>query len=218
MKMMRTVAIIPIKSNSKRVKGKNFRIINGKPLYRHLLDNLSKCNFDNIYVDSDSREVEQYCLKKKYLFIKRLPKLAKDNSNGNDLLNYHAKIINADYYFQLFVTAPLLSVKSINNCIQILQNNKKIDSILTIKKIHSWFWFNKKPINYNPKILPRSQDAQPVVQESTGLYGICKKTLKKEKCRIGKKPYFYEISPSESLDLDTEEDFNHLKFILNKKK
>ena len=35
-------------------------------------------------------------------------------------------------------------------------------------------WF-KKPINYRPKILPRSQDARPVIIETTGLYGITKR-------------------------------------------
>ena len=39
----------------------------------------------------------------------------------------------------------------------------------------SWFWFNDRPINYKPKILPRSQDAKPIVMETTGLYGIRKK-------------------------------------------
>ena len=209
---MKTVAIIPIKSHSKRLKRKNFKIINGKPLYRYLLDNLHKCNFDEIYIDSDSKEIEKYCLKKKYLFIKRLPKLAHDNANGNNLLNYHANMIDADYYFQLFVTAPLLKVKSINKCIKILKGNKKIDSIFTIKKIFSWFWYKDKPVNYNPKILPRSQDAIPLIQESTGLYGISRKALKKYKCRIGKKPYFFEITQKEALDLDTKEDLEILKF------
>ena len=117
--MKKTVAIIPIKSISKRVKKKNFRLIGGKPLYKHLLDKLDKTNFDEIYVDSDSAELENYCKFKGYQFIKRQKKLSKDNANGNDLLNYHSKIIDADYYFQLFVTAPLLSVESINNCIKL---------------------------------------------------------------------------------------------------
>ena len=207
---MKTVAIIPIKSHSKRLRNKNFKIINGKPLYRYLLDKLHKCNFDEIYVDSDSKEIEKYCLKKKYLFIKILQKLAHDNANGNNLLNYHANMIYADYYFQLFVTAPLLKVKSINECIKILKANKKIDSIFTIKKIFSWFWYKDKPVNYNPKILPRSQDAIPLIQESTGLYGISRKALKKYKCRIGKKPYFFEITQKEALD--TKEDLEILKF------
>ena len=58
-----------------------------------------------------------------------------------------------------------------------MKNNKKIDSILTVKKIYSWFWFNNRPINYKPKVLPRSQDARPMILETTGLYGITKKSL-----------------------------------------
>ena len=110
------------------------------------------------------------------------------------------------------MTAPLLKVRSINKCIKILKSDEKIDSILTVKKIYSWFWFKGNPVNYNPEILPRSQDAIPILQESTGLYGISKEAIKKNKCRIGKKPYFFEVSNQEALDLDTNEDFEILKF------
>ena len=134
------------------------------------------CKFDEVYVDSDSDKVRDYCKKNKIKFIERLPKLASKNANGNDLLLYHSKIIKADIYFQVFVTSPLLKISTINNCINKLKKNiRKYDSILTIQKIYSWFWFNKKPINYNPRILPRSQDAKPIILETTGLYGITKK-------------------------------------------
>ena len=106
------------------------------------------------------------------------------------------------------MTAPLLSVNTINKCIKILKNSKTNDSILTIKKIYSWFWFKKKPINYSPKILPRSQDAQPIIQETTGLYGI-KKCTQSLKCRIGKKPFFLILNKG-SIDLDNKEDFKIL--------
>ena len=92
------------------------------------------------------------------------------------------------------------------------KKTKKHDSILTCNEIFSWFWFNKKPVNYKPEILPRSQDAKPIIMETTGLYGIKSNALKKYKCRIGKKPYFYKVNQKESFDLDTQEDFK----ILNK--
>ena len=214
---MKVVAIVPIKAKSKRVKNKNFKLVKKKPLYTYLLNTLKKCNFTEIYVDSDSDEIKKYCEKNSFKFINRLPNLALDTANGNDLLNYHSKIIDADYYFQLFITAPLLKQKTINNCIKILRNNKRYDSILTSRSIYSWFWFKKKPVNYSPKILPRSQDAKPIVGETTGLYGIKKKTLLKEKIRIGKKPFFYEVTSDESIDLDTNKDFELLEFILKKK-
>ena len=76
---MKIVCIVPIKKKSKRIKGKNFRKINGKPLFRFLLDKLSKTNFDEIYVDSDSKLIKKYCNSKGYKFIDRLPsKLSRD--------------------------------------------------------------------------------------------------------------------------------------------
>ena len=207
---MRTVAIIPIKSNSKRVKNKNFKKIYNIPLYQIVIKKVIKANFDEIYVDTDSKIIKKFCVKNGIQVIDRLKKLSKDNANGNDLLNYHSKIIKADLYFQIFITAPLLSIKSINKCIELLKK-KNNDSILTVNKIHSWFWFKNKPVNYIPKVLPRSQDAKPITQETTGLYGITYKSLKKYKCRIGKKPIFFEVPRHEALDLDTYEDFIELK-------
>ena len=211
---MRVVAIVPIKSDSKRVHKKNFKKVQGKPLYHYILDKLKKCNFDDVYVDTDSTAIKKFCKKKRIKIIHRIPKLATDKANGNDLLNYHAKIINADLYFQLFITAPLLKIETINNCIRILKISNKYDSVLTSKKLYTWFWFKNKPVNYNPKVLPRSQDALPVVVETTGLYGIKRNSLIKRKCRIGKRPYFYEVLQRESVDLDTDEDFQTLNFYL----
>jgi N-acylneuraminate cytidylyltransferase len=215
---MKIVAIVPIKKKSLRVKNKNFRLINKKPLYQYTLEKLKYCNFDEFYVDSDSDKVRAYCKKNKIKFIERLSKLSSKNANGNELLLYHSKIIKAEVYFQIFVTSPLLKISTINNCINRLKKNiKKYDSILTIQKIYSWFWFNKKPINYNPRVLPRSQDARPMILETTGLYGITKKSLFKYKSRIGKKPFFYEVSDDENIDLDNEKDFRFLEFVLNSK-
>ena len=108
--------IVPIKTRSRRIKGKNFIKINGKPLYRYLLDKLKYCKFDEVFVDSNSEEIKKYCKKNNYKFIQRKTYLAKDNANGNDLLNFHSKIIAADIYFQLFITSPLLKISSINKC------------------------------------------------------------------------------------------------------
>lgn len=198
------------------MRKKNFKVINKKKLYEYLLEKLQFCNFDEIYIDSDSSEIEKYTKNKGYRFIKRKRYLSKDNANGNDLLNYHSSIISADIYFQLFITAPLLSIKTINDCIKILKNSKAKDSILTVNEIYSWFWFNGKPVNYKPKVLPRSQDANPIIQETTGLYGIKRKSLIKRKCRIGFKPIFYKIPSTESIDLDNLKDFDYLKKFLKK--
>lgn len=212
---MKIVAIVPIKSKSVRVPGKNFKYVKGKPLYKFMLEKITKCNFDKVYVDTDSDEIKNFCKKNKIDVINRLKSLSKNTANGNDLLNYHQKIIDADIYFQVFITSPLIKISTINDCIRFLKKTKKYDSILTCKSNYTWYWFEKKPVNYNPKILPRSQDAKPVVVETTALYGIKKQSLKKRRCRIGYKPYFYEVSDIECVDLDNKKDFEYLKYITN---
>jgi CMP-N-acetylneuraminic acid synthetase len=213
---MKTVAIVPIKSKSERVQGKNFRLVGGKPLFHYLLDKLKSSNFDEVFIDSDSEEIRDYSQNMGYQFIQRKPELSKNSANGNDLLNYHAEIIEADYYFQLFVTSPLTKVETINNCIDILHTNRQHDSILTTRSIFTWFWFEGKPVNYNPYVLPRSQDAKPITMETTGLYGISRQALIKKKARIGQTPYFYEVSDEEAIDLDNEFDFQFLEFYVQK--
>ena len=145
----------------------------------------------------------------------RKPALSKNTANGNDLLNHHVEIIEAEFYFQLFDTSPLLKVEYINNCIEILLTYH-CDSVLTSKSIHTWFWFNGQPVNYNPHILPRSQDAKPVTMETTGLYGITRQSLLKNKARIGQTPYFHEVTVEEAIDLDNEFDFQFLEFYVQK--
>ena len=215
---MKTVCIVPIKKNSKRIEGKNFKNIRGKPLYSYLLEKLKYCNFDEIYVDSDSEIIKKYAIKNNFKFIKRLKKLSRNSANGNDLLNYHSKIIDADLYFQLFVTAPLLSIKNINKCISLLKNSKKKDSIFTIVKEQSFYWFNGKSLNYKTKILPRSQELNPVIRETTGLYGIKKEALKKRRCRIGYKPILHEVSSYESIDIDNKIDLLFLDNLIKNNK
>ena len=219
----KTVAIIPIKKNSKRVKHKNFKKICGVPLYQITLNKLKKCNFDEIYVDSDSKEIRKFCIKNEIKFIDRKPFLASDKANGNHLINYHKKIIEADYYFQILVTSPLLKIQTINNCIKFLKTTSNYDSIFTTKTEQTFFWYKKKPINYIPKQLPRSQDLNPIIFETTALYGIRNKALKKFKCRIGKKPFFFEVDDFETLDLNNQKDFEYLEYLIknnlsNKKK
>ena len=51
-----------------------------------------------------------------------------------------------------------------------------------------------------------------MIFETTGLYGIRDKILKKKKARIGNKPYFYEVSDEESIDLDNLKDLEYLEY------
>ena len=211
---MKICATIPIKSNSTRVKDKNFKLLGDKPLYQYIIDHCIEAEcFDDVYVDTDSDDIKSYCFEKKAQWIQRQPELTLDTANGNDVFHYDIKhledhVDKYDYYFQLYATAPFLKPETIRECVNKLTFSSKYDCVLTATEEYGWHWFQNQPVNYQPNILPRSQDAPPVIKETTGLYGISKRAYDRFRCRVGATPYFYIIEDRmECIDLDTYDDF-----------
>lgn len=212
---MRTACFIPIKSNSERVPGKNFRVLNGKKLYEYICEHVKEANvFDEVFIDTNSEEIAQYALQQGFHVIERKEELARNTANGNDLLVHHYTLYpEFDYYFQLFATAPYLTPTSIQNCVNALMQSETYDSCFTATENHGFYWLNGTPINYRPGILPRSQDMQAMVEETTGLYGIRKDSLERYRCRIGRKPLIYFVSKFEAVDINTEEDLKVAEYV-----
>lgn len=212
---MSTACFIPIKANSERVPGKNFRVLNCRKLYEYICEHVKAADaFDDVFIDTNSQEIANFAAGMGFSVIKRKPELALNTANGNDLLNYHFELYpNYDYYFQLFATAPYLQPESIRACSDKLVNSTVYDSCFTAVKHQGFFWLNDTSINYRPCILPRSQDMQPVVEETTGLYGISHDALAKYRCRIGAKPYVHYVSKFEAVDINTEEDLKIAEYV-----
>lgn len=216
--VLKTAAFIPIKSNSTRIPGKNFALYRDRPLYRWIIDHaMSSRAFDVVYVDTDSTEVKQYAESRGCVWIARRPDLAEDWANGNDLLCYHYDLHpEYDLYFQLFATAPLLAPPSISSCVQFLITHSEFDSISTATAKHIWAWERCDPFYdgeevvgwmdgqplYRPDILPRSQDARPLVVESTGMYGIRRDSLARLRQRCGASQFKFKIADGQAVDID----------------
>ena len=54
----RIIALLPMKANSSRVKGKNFRNFLGKPLFRWILDGLLEIDeISQVIINTDARDI-----------------------------------------------------------------------------------------------------------------------------------------------------------------
>lgn len=210
------VAIIPVKDVSTRVAGKNVRLLGGKPLFEHMLEAALRSRADAVFVNTDSPVVKARAREVGAQVIDRPEYLSRDTANGNDLLLYESGLVDAEIYIQVFATAPFLQSRTINRAIDILDTRPEYDSVFTMTRMYSWFWFKGVPVNYDPQVLPRSQDAQPVIRETTGLYAIRREALVQRRCRIGKHPYLLEVDEYEGLDIDTEFDFQVAELIMQK--
>ena len=89
---MKAACFIPIKANSERVPGKNFRVLNGRKLYEYICEHAKSADvFDDIFVDTNSEEIGNYAKEMGFHFLERKSELAENTANGNDLLVYHCE-------------------------------------------------------------------------------------------------------------------------------
>lgn len=83
--------IIPARANSKRLPGKNMKVLGGKPLIQHSID-FAKKSFLNkdIWVNSDDPEVLQLAKTNGIMSLHRPEEFGGDFSSTADVLKHHA--------------------------------------------------------------------------------------------------------------------------------
>jgi len=211
------VALLPMKANSERVKGKNFKLFGEKPLYRWILDTLLSIEIiDHIVINTDARNIleeDKVFRENTKLIIRDRPEeICGDLVSMNQIIADDINFIEAELYLMTHTTNPFLSANSIEKSIEIFKNksiNNKIDSLFTVNKTQERFYDkNSNPINHNPKVLSRTQDLERWFKENSNLYLFTKKSFNSTNARIGKKPYMHETEDYESIDIDTPSDWD----------
>lgn len=213
---MRVVALMPMKANSERVRGKNFRDFAGKPLFRWMLDKLkSVSDIDTIVINTDAREILQrngLSEDHKLIIRDRKQEICGDLVSMNEIINDDIKNIDADIYLMTHTTNPLLSKKSIEAAISKFKTalkNGAADSLFTVNKVQERFYdAGVNALNHDPNNLIRTQDLKPWYQENSNLYLFTKESFSQTKARIGKNPMMLETAPYESTDIDTLDDWD----------
>jgi CMP-N-acetylneuraminic acid synthetase len=213
---MKVVALMPMKANSERVKGKNFRSFGGKPLFRWMLDTLTSVSeIDIVVINTDAREIlaEHGLIDGESIIIRdRKPEICGDLVSMNLVIEDDVENIDADIYLMTHTTNPFLSKKSIEEAIKKFKyalDKKAADSLFSVNKSQERFYYqNGLPINHDPTNLIRTQDLEPWFIENSNLYLFTRESFRKTRARIGLKPIMLETPLYESTDIDTPSDWD----------
>jgi len=215
-------AIIPLKKESIRVPNKNFKSFGNTNLLDLKLNNLNIIDkIDNILINTDSIEIiDDLRLKYKYInklkFVLREPYFASSKCSGSEFFENIAKNSIGDVIIYSPITSPFVKPDSLQRGIETYDTDN-YDSVVSVFDMKHHMWMNNKPLNYNPYNSPNSQDL-PTIYKITYGFGIISKILMIEKRNIiGDNPYFYELNELESVDIDTNLDFEFAEFLYNKK-
>lgn len=216
MSQKKIVALLPMKANSQRVKGKNFREFCGKPLFRWILDTLlSVDEIDQIIINTDARHIlaENGLIETDRIVIRdRKPEICGDHVSMNLVLANDIANVPADMYLMTHTTNPLMSADTIQKAIAAFQQakaNGTADSLFTVDKVQTRFYrADCSPVNHDPDNLIPTQDLEPWFEENSNLYIFTADSFAKTNARIGKKPMMYEGPYFESVDIDTPADWD----------
>jgi CMP-N-acetylneuraminic acid synthetase len=210
--MKKIVALVPMRHESQRVHGKNYRLLAGRPLYQYIISTLLTCTeITEVVVDTDSETIIDG-LKRDFPQVRILVRpehLRAGNIPMNEVLLHDVSQVEADFYLQTHSTNPLLRSETISHAMQVaLDNYPRYDSLFSVTRWQTRLWNELGvAINHNPAILLRTQDLPPVFEENSCLYIFTADTLRYQRNRIGERPFMYEIDPEEAWDIDEEIDF-----------
>ncbi len=219
---MKVVALLPMKANSERVKGKNFKIFGGKPLFFWMLDKLLSIEeIDQVVINTDARDFLSAAgvTDRDRLIIRDRPtKICGDFVSMNVVIEDDLKNTDADVYLMTHTTNPLLKVDSIKSALRMFETgleDNTCDSLFTVCDTRERFYdLNGNPLNHDPSNLVRTQDLDPIFRENSNLYLFTKKSFARTQARIGTNPIMFVTKPIESTDIDTPEDWDLAETIL----
>ena len=212
MKLEKIVALVPMRHDSKRVPGKNYRPMCGKPLYAHIIETLLSCpEIAEVVVDTDSPTIIDG-LSKDYPQVKVLLRpedLRADTTPTNEILVYDTAQVPADLYLQTHSTNPLLKAGTISRAIQQLRGlYPEYDSLFSVTRLQTRLWDQLgRAVNHNPAVLLRTQDLPPIYEENSCLYLFTRELLLTRRNRLGDRPLMFEMDAREATDIDEEIDF-----------
>lgn len=229
------ISIIPARGGSKGVKGKNIRLLAGKPLIAHSIEaSLNSKLIQRTIVSTDSEEIAEVA--KKYgaevPFI-RPKELAQDLTPDTPVFEHAINWLkeNENYIPEIIVhlrpTGPLRTSQEIDESIELLIANPEADSVRSLEEpakppYKMWRQVEKhiRPFMEiagmkDAHTAPRQ--SLPKVYQTTADIGIMRlSTILEKKSVIGDTvlPYFLKRP---TVDIDNEFDFEIAELLLKKR-
>ena len=220
-----------IKKDSSRIAKKNFQLIGGLELWKHLIYELNDLGVE-IFIDTDSEKIINQCKKEKRLsnvvayprsteYIKiendKNNKLSPANMMLENFLDKHVKD-SEEIIILTHVTSPFLKKETIEDVIRIYKEGK-YDFIHSVNKEKDFGFLEnfENPINFNPNVIQRTQDLKPIFFSNGAFFVMTKKVFKKYNNRWGSNIYFYPLDCIQGVEIDYPDDLKLAKIIYGEK-
>jgi CMP-N,N'-diacetyllegionaminic acid synthase len=227
---MNRICTVAVRAGSKGVPGKNWRAINGVPLFAHSVRHaVASGLFDEIAVSTDSPEVIEIAQElDRVRIVRRPPELASDSSGKVPAIVHAVSEIEQergrkfDTVVDLDATSPLRTGEDILGAVRLLETNN-YESVITGSEAHRSPYFNLVEENAEGVVsvskqlangILRRQDAPRAFDMNASIYVWRRDSLMETPQVFFPSTRLYEMPPERSHDIDSELDFRIVEFLL----
>src|SRR5690606_35549353 len=211
------IAIIPARGGSKRLPGKNIRILGGMPLLAHSIRYaLSYPHFiDWVIVSTDDEQIAAVAIEYGAEVVLRPAEISGDEEPTVSALQIVLQTVESDVVVFIQPTNPLRPMGLLEKAFEVLGDS---DGVFTVSRsYHKLGTINHDrfvPYNYTPG--QRSQDLEPLYYEN-GLLYLCKSDVVRQGKIITDASVPLVIDHVfGDVDIDTADDFEYAEFLFQK--
>lgn len=215
---MKILAVIPARSNSKRIPNKCIRIVNNKPLLYYSIETAKKSKYiSGIIVTTDSTEVATIAKQMDVEYKMRPAELCTDETTLDSVVYDAVGEMEYDYVITLQPTTPLLKVETLDSAVE-YAIERNLDTLVSVHNSPKLAW-KKTEDDVRPEYIKRlnSQYLPPYFQE-TGAFVINRKGVMTSETRFAGKLDIYETSSEEAINVSDFKDLALVNVIMRTKK
>ncbi|MBE1302180.1 MAG: UDP-2,4-diacetamido-2,4,6-trideoxy-beta-L-altropyranose hydrolase [Alteromonadaceae bacterium] len=215
------LVIIPARAGSKGIPQKNIRFLNGKPLIAYSIELAMRLDNTDVFVSTDSEDIAHIASILGAGVMKREAYFDDDATLDEVIYHELTKLDESaekyDCVITLQPTSPLLSLETLTSALTFFQR-ESLTSLLsaTVRRHLSWKRENKafRPL-YTERV---NRQKLPAVYEENGAFCICRvEHVLQNKTRISPDIEVFEIAETESIDIDTQNDWILAESILKRR-
>lgn len=220
------ICIIPARGKSKRIKNKNIKAFNGKPIIAWSIIAAKKSKiFDHIIVSTDSKKIanisKKYGAQVPYLRSSRLSNdIAPVNVAIIDAINFlKKKNFHFDFVCMIFPTSVFTIPKDLTRGAKLIRENKNLDFVVSLSKLKTPYFralkVKKKKILplFKSNVSKRSQELTELYYDNAQFtFGRVESWLAKKHSFLANSSFVY--MPSYKVqDIDTLEDWKRAELL-----
>ena len=215
--MKKVTAVIPVRKGSVRVKNKNLKPFAGTSLLEVKIEQLKRVKLlDDIIVSSDCDHMLKIASDMGVKTHVREDYYASSVATNSEFFENLARSVDSEHIMYSPVTCPLISLETYHDCLSEYKKSTQAENIVTVSCVKHHMWKDGKPLNYDIKSSPNSQDLPDIYSITYGVCILSREDMIANKNVVTQNPTFKILDEIESVDIDTEFDFMLAEMVYKK--